>query len=149
MLSLINKHIQPKIDEGAWKCLSCGGNGHNWFGYRLWTIDLHGHHLIVHAVMPFCSSDVCEKRAHRVGKDIAERLKQAVEENRVQLGGLEGDNFERVLTCACIACGKSGQKQRCSKCLVVSYCGPKCQKSDWPEHKKLCKPFRQAWKSSP
>jgi radical SAM protein with 4Fe4S-binding SPASM domain len=27
---------------------------------------------------------------------------------------------------------------KCSRCKIVSYCSPKCQKSDWSMHKKSC-----------
>ena len=27
---------------------------------------------------------------------------------------------------------------RCSKCKAVYYCGPPCQKQDWPSHKLIC-----------
>ncbi|KAI0270594.1 hypothetical protein BC834DRAFT_1031182 [Gloeopeniophorella convolvens] len=41
----------------------------------------------------------------------------------------------------CGVCGKEGKMKSCSACYVVRYCSSECQKSDWKEHKKLCKPF--------
>ena len=29
---------------------------------------------------------------------------------------------------------------RCSRCQIACYCGERCQRIDWPEHKKVCKP---------
>jgi tetratricopeptide (TPR) repeat protein len=37
----------------------------------------------------------------------------------------------------CAYCAKNHAPQRCP-CLMVSYCGPECQKTHWGEHKKTC-----------
>ena len=41
--------------------------------------------------------------------------------------------------CACgrTRCGKKPLKV-CSRCRLVQYCSPECQKADWPLHKKDC-----------
>ena len=31
---------------------------------------------------------------------------------------------------------------RCSRCNMAFYCCQTCQKSDWPQHKKVCKPVK-------
>ena len=46
--------------------------------------------------------------------------------------------------CTCRVCGKTAAElgrrlQVCSKCVQVAYCGPHCQKSDWPMHKTECR----------
>jgi len=46
---------------------------------------------------------------------------------------------------SCVVCGAIG-KSRCSGCKTVVYCSDKCQRSDWKEHKKICKE-RQVSKS--
>ncbi len=33
---------------------------------------------------------------------------------------------------------------KCGKCYNKSYCSKKCQLTDWPEHRKLCKKIRKA-----
>ncbi|KAJ3761284.1 hypothetical protein EV360DRAFT_80398 [Lentinula raphanica] len=40
----------------------------------------------------------------------------------------------------CALCRSPGKPrlQNCSKCRKVKYCGPECQKKDWPAHKKKC-----------
>lgn len=43
----------------------------------------------------------------------------------------------------CNQCGKTDEKvKRCVKCHIASYCGVDCQKSAWPEHKKVCSEAR-------
>ncbi|TFK85917.1 hypothetical protein K466DRAFT_525107 [Polyporus arcularius HHB13444] len=58
----------------------------------------------------------------------------------------------------CALCGKE-QTSRCSQCQSVSYCGPDCQKADWPAHKQTCRslkggrwvtiPFRMSFPDEP
>ena len=43
----------------------------------------------------------------------------------------------------CAACGiwqthSSKKLERCSKCLLVYYCGKECQRKDWRKHKGGC-----------
>ena len=55
----------------------------------------------------------------------------------------------------CAQCGKSGKAlqntggaggdfKRCSRCKAAFYCGPACQKKDWPTHKAACAPPAKA-----
>src|SRR4051812_14859468 len=39
----------------------------------------------------------------------------------------------------CAVCGVAASK-RCAKCRAVHYCSAEHQKSDWPTHKRACKP---------
>merc|ERR1712098_905000 len=47
----------------------------------------------------------------------------------------------------CANCGTSEksekQFQKCSRCGFVFYCSKACQKSDWPNHKQICKKIRK------
>lgn len=38
------------------------------------------------------------------------------------------------------SCGVCGQpsEAKCSRCRVVNYCGPECQRLDWKSHKRVC-----------
>jgi len=38
----------------------------------------------------------------------------------------------------CNVCKSVEGLKKCGRCKAVSYCGPTCQKKDWPEHKKKC-----------
>jgi hypothetical protein len=41
---------------------------------------------------------------------------------------------------ACNACGETLRPlSSCAGCKKVRYCGKKCQKDDWKEHKEDCK----------
>ena len=39
----------------------------------------------------------------------------------------------------CSVCGEQENTKRCTGCYFVWYCGSKCQKGDWPNHKTKCK----------
>lgn len=41
-------------------------------------------------------------------------------------------------TCASVLCVKTALF-RCSSCLVATYCGPECQRGDWPSHRTECR----------
>jgi len=43
----------------------------------------------------------------------------------------------------CAKCGKVGMK-RCGRCQMRWYCSPECQRVDWKQHKKRCKPMESA-----
>lgn len=38
----------------------------------------------------------------------------------------------------CNNCSKEDAKLRCSRCKLVYYCSPECQKLDWKKHKSIC-----------
>ncbi len=40
---------------------------------------------------------------------------------------------------ACQYCGTTKKLQRCSGCKKTTYCSADCQKTDWPQHKPICK----------
>ena len=56
-----------------------------------------------------------------------------------QLG--RSDNKRRYFfgLCASASCYKIGEHSACSGCLMSNYCSKTCQKSDWKNHKALCK----------
>ncbi|KAJ7660796.1 hypothetical protein DFH06DRAFT_1193308 [Mycena polygramma] len=46
------------------------------------------------------------------------------------------------IPCESTTCGNSGTKselRRCTGCMYVYYCGKKCQKDGWPNHRGICK----------
>ncbi|XP_006887602.1 PREDICTED: putative protein MSS51 homolog, mitochondrial [Elephantulus edwardii] len=50
------------------------------------------------------------------------------------------DTFRFCAHCRILPSGLSDSKvlRFCKRCRNVYYCGPECQRSDWPEHKKVC-----------
>ncbi len=40
---------------------------------------------------------------------------------------------------ACQYCGHTKKLQQCSACKKTTYCSADCQKTDWPQHKPICK----------
>ncbi|KAM4852101.1 putative protein MSS51 homolog, mitochondrial isoform 1-T1 [Thomomys bottae] len=50
------------------------------------------------------------------------------------------DTFRFCAHCRALPSGLSDSKvlRRCKRCRNVYYCGPECQRSDWPEHRRVC-----------
>ncbi|XP_004701221.1 putative protein MSS51 homolog, mitochondrial [Echinops telfairi] len=50
------------------------------------------------------------------------------------------DTFRFCAQCRALPSGLSGSKvlRCCTRCRNVYYCGPECQRSDWPVHKRVC-----------
>jgi len=62
-----------------------------------------------------------------------ERKKKASKE-RERLRELAGGSFSN-----CSVCGSTENTKMCTGCFFVWYCGSKCQKENWGEHKEDCK----------
>ncbi|DAA14299.1 putative protein MSS51 homolog, mitochondrial [Bos indicus] len=54
------------------------------------------------------------------------------------------DTFRFCAYCKALPRGLSDSKvlRHCKRCRNVYYCGPECQKSDWPTHRKVCQELR-------
>jgi hypothetical protein len=44
----------------------------------------------------------------------------------------------------CVQCNKQKAEKRCAACKVTYYCSPECQKTNWSQHKALCKQLVKA-----
>uniref|UniRef100_A0A8C2VPT4 MYND-type domain-containing protein n=1 Tax=Chinchilla lanigera TaxID=34839 RepID=A0A8C2VPT4_CHILA len=51
------------------------------------------------------------------------------------------DTFRFCAHCRALPSGLSDSKvlRHCKRCRNVYYCGPECQRSDWPAHKRVCR----------
>ena len=83
----------------------------------------------------YCGKE-CQTRdwsQHKGGcKEIAAmNKKKAEDELAVKLA-------HNIQTLCAAGCGEEAL-ERCSLCAGAKYCGRKCQKKHWPEHKELCK----------
>ncbi|XP_007938807.1 putative protein MSS51 homolog, mitochondrial [Orycteropus afer afer] len=54
------------------------------------------------------------------------------------------DTFRFCAQCRALPSGLSDSKvlRHCKRCRNVYYCGPECQRSDWPVHKRVCQELR-------
>ncbi|XP_008580396.1 PREDICTED: putative protein MSS51 homolog, mitochondrial [Galeopterus variegatus] len=54
------------------------------------------------------------------------------------------DTFRFCAHCRALPSGLSGSKvlRHCKRCRNVYYCGPECQRSDWPAHRTVCQELR-------
>ncbi|KAM6186593.1 putative protein MSS51 homolog, mitochondrial [Rhynchocyon petersi] len=54
------------------------------------------------------------------------------------------DTFRFCAQCRALPSGLSDSRvlRLCKRCRNVYYCGPECQRSDWPAHKKVCQELR-------
>ncbi|KAI9002053.1 hypothetical protein DFJ74DRAFT_696450 [Hyaloraphidium curvatum] len=50
----------------------------------------------------------------------------------------------------CLGCGSFPREKmsKCARCKATPYCGPACQKMDWPRHKLTCVPAAAASEES-
>jgi hypothetical protein len=44
----------------------------------------------------------------------------------------------------CFVCNEKTKVLMCSKCRIMKYCSPQCQKQDWKVHKKWCGRFEES-----
>ncbi|XP_036293675.1 putative protein MSS51 homolog, mitochondrial isoform X2 [Pipistrellus kuhlii] len=54
------------------------------------------------------------------------------------------DTFRFCAHCRALPSGLSDSKvlRHCKRCRNVYYCGPECQRSDWPAHRRVCQELR-------
>ena len=56
---------------------------------------------------------------------------------------MSADNISELDTSCCASCGIAGiddlKLKKCNGCYLVRYCGIKCQRDHWRQHKKECK----------
>ena len=68
-------------------------------------------------------------------KEMAARAKAKAESDAAVKAKEEADDIQTLCSAGC---GKVAL-ERCSLCAGAKYCGRKCQKKHWPEHKEPCK----------
>ncbi|KIY44237.1 hypothetical protein FISHEDRAFT_52392 [Fistulina hepatica ATCC 64428] len=49
--------------------------------------------------------------------------------------------LEETKTCEFCRATSDQPLRCCSRCHIVRYCSQECQRTDWPQHKRLCEPF--------
>ena len=64
------------------------------------------------------------------------KLLQCIEKTKIPSSVLNMITSQQKL---CTQCFEFGEKfKQCSQCKVTRYCSQKCEKADWPNHKKTC-----------
>jgi Sel1 repeat/MYND finger len=71
-------------------------------------------------------------------KEMAARAKAKAEFDAAVKIEVEAEEADDIQTLCSAGCGEEAL-ERCSLCAGAKYCGRKCQKKHWPEHKELCK----------
>ena len=86
-------------------------------------------------------------RAHRLGMRKKQASRTEKREPATPKVGQEVADSNKQRPHQCNGCRKI-QKQgqlfwQCECCKLVEYCGTKCQKAHWPQHKRLCNSIKE------
>ena len=73
---------------------------------------------------------VCTPATHTSSPNAPPNLAKKVEDQTLT---------DYVASKRCSVCNKLCKPKLCKKCMQVGYCSSACQKSDWQNHKKVCK----------
>jgi hypothetical protein len=110
-------------------------------------IDIHGYsqsHFSLAWVSIACNSLVCEQAVGLAHKKMVRSTPkpQWVPANGESVSRDEGYDYIRDHTeSRCQVCGTEGRRFKCcGQCRMRRYCGPVCQRKDWPTHKTVCQP---------
>ena len=118
--SVVNQHAREVLQQAEFECVICKSRARKCVNQPKLYLQTHLPH-VYDAACPICDRPSCETRAHQRQNANASAF------------------ADREIPGLCAQCGSSGPLQKCSKCLVASYCSKDCQVSHWPQHKRGCR----------
>jgi len=129
----------------SWDCFECGlparetlYNAPSWSHLQQSRMNIFIFHLC-------CAGGPCYFAVESELRAIARQTSKQFLSHTV----VPSDSTKLPLTSSCAVCNEdaTGDKafvmSRCGGCRLIRYCSPKCQKGDWPRHKKVCKVIKQ------
>jgi TPR repeat protein len=88
----------------------------------------------------YCNKE-CQAKMYQQHKGPCKEMDAAKEKAefdaavKVEVEAEEADDIQTLCSAGC----SEEALERCSLCAGAKYCGRKCQKKHWPEHKEMCK----------
>jgi len=71
---------------------------------------------------------------------MCEKQSKLKKTNQVLKGSVYSVNVNNNMEQVCMVCGKrQGKLKRCGGCNLTCYCSAECQRTDWKEHKLVCR----------
>ncbi|KAI9016842.1 hypothetical protein DFJ74DRAFT_678611 [Hyaloraphidium curvatum] len=125
------KLIEPKA--WAYPCINCGRESDQWQLLHALLPDHWPWQLLVEAFMSCvsCEHAVCKRVKHWSKARAARR-------------DLPGPGIGVVCASCHLVAPEKNSFQRCSRCKMVEYCSKDCQRKDWSNHRRICRPAAQA-----
>ena len=114
------QHAREVLQQAEFECVICKSRARKCVNQPKLYLQTHLPH-VYDAACPICDRPSCETRPHQRQNANASAF------------------ADREIPGLCAQCGSSGPLQKCSKCLVASYCSKDCQVSHWPQHKRGCR----------
>jgi len=116
------------------QCVACGKRATTMVDNFAVIPDLDEPEITSHWI-PVCAREWCGLQAERQGQEGKQLNLQKSQGSMTDLN-------------PCTVCGATQGTSHCGGCRVSVYCSARCQRMDWPSHKRSCKAFVQKGQSA-